>query len=134
MKCGNSRYQTDQLTKKVPQKVLRHIPIIPRLQQMFKCNSIAKFMDYHSKNKSGDGVLRMPTDGSTFREIEDKYVDFKNKPHNVRLSLTIDGVNPFRELRSTYPVWPIVVINNNISLWMSIKREHIMLTMIILGI
>ena len=27
-----SRYQSDQLTKKVPHKVLRHIPIIPRLQ------------------------------------------------------------------------------------------------------
>jgi hypothetical protein len=27
-----SRYQTDQVTKRVPQKVLHHIPIIPRLQ------------------------------------------------------------------------------------------------------
>ena len=25
-KSGTSRYRTDQLTKKVPQKVLRHIP------------------------------------------------------------------------------------------------------------
>ena len=133
-KCGTSRYRTDQLTKKVPQKVLRHIPIIPRLQRMFRCNNIAQFMDYHSKNRSGDGVLRMPADGSAFREIEEKYVDFKNEPRNVRLSLAADGVNPFGELRSTYSVWPIFVINNNIPPWMSIKREHIMLTMIIPGI
>ena len=77
-KCGTNRYRTDQLTKKVPQKVLRHIPIIPRLQRMFRCNSIAQFMDFHAKNRSGDGVLRMPADGSAFREIEEKYVDFKN--------------------------------------------------------
>ena len=46
----------------------------------------------------------MPVDGSKFREIEEKYVDFKNEPRNVRLSLAVDGVNPFGELRSTYLV------------------------------
>ena len=76
----------------------------------------------------------MPADGSAFRETEEEYVDFKNQPRNVRLSLAVDGVNPFGELRSTYSVWPIFVINNNIPPWMSIKREHIMLTMIIPGI
>ena len=91
-------------------------------------------MDYHAHNKSDDGVLRMPTYGFAFREIEEKWADFKDEPRNVRLSLTVDGVNPFRELRSIYSVWPIFVINNNIPPWMSIKREHIMLTMIIPGI
>jgi hypothetical protein len=76
----------------------------------------------------------MPADGSGFREIEEKWADFKEEPHNVRLLLAYDGVNPFRELRSIYSVWPIFVINNNIPPWMSIKREHIMLTMIVLGI
>jgi hypothetical protein len=32
LQCLISRYRTDQVTKRVPQKVLRHIPIIPRLQ------------------------------------------------------------------------------------------------------
>jgi hypothetical protein len=30
--CGINRYRTDQVTKMVPRKVLRHIPIIARLQ------------------------------------------------------------------------------------------------------
>jgi hypothetical protein len=58
----------------------------------------------------------------------------KDEPRNVRLSLATDGVNQFRELRSIYSVWPIFFINNNIPPWMSIKREHIMLTMIVPGI
>jgi hypothetical protein len=91
-------------------------------------------MDYHACNKSEDGVLRMPTDGSAFREIEEKWAYFKDEPRNVRLSFATDGVNPFRELRSIYSVWPIFVINNIIPPWMSIKREHIMLTMIVPGI
>jgi hypothetical protein len=87
--CLTSRYRTDEVTKRVPRKVLRHIPIIPRLQRLFKCESIAQFMDYHSCNRSGDGVLRMPSDASAFREIEEKWVDFKDEPCNVRLSLAV---------------------------------------------
>jgi hypothetical protein len=59
---------------------------------------------------------------------------FKDEPHNVRLSLEVDGVNPFGELSFIYSMWPIFVINNNIPPWMSIMREHIMLTMIVPGI
>jgi hypothetical protein len=88
-------------------------------------------MDYHARNKSGDGVLRMTSDGFAFREIDEKWANFKGEPHNVRLSLAVDCVNPFGEVRSIYSVWPIFVINNNIFPWMSIKREHIMLTMIV---
>ena len=91
-------------------------------------------MDYHAWNKSGYGVLRMPVDGYAFREIEGKCLVFKDEPHNVRLSLVVGGVNPFEEIRSIYSVCPIFFINNNIPPWMSIKREHIMLTMIFLGI
>ena len=91
-------------------------------------------MDYHERNISGDGVLRMPVDGFAFREIEEKWTDFKDEPRNVRLSLAVDSVNPFIELRSIYSVWPIFVINNKIPPWMSIKREHIMLEMIVPGI
>jgi hypothetical protein len=91
-------------------------------------------MNYHACNRIGYGVLRMHANGSSFREIEEKWADFKDEPHNVSLSLAADGINPFRELRSIYSVWPIFVINNNIPPWMSIKREHIMLTMIVPGI
>jgi hypothetical protein len=76
----------------------------------------------------------MPADGYAFKEIVAKWPEFTDEPRNVRLSLATDGVNPFGELRSVYSVWTIFVINNNIPPWMSIKREHIMLTMIIPGI
>jgi hypothetical protein len=76
----------------------------------------------------------MPADGSTFREIEGKWADFKDEPRNVRISLAADDVNPFGDLNSIYSVWPIFVIDNNIPPWMSTKREHIMLTMIVPGI
>jgi Transposase family tnp2 len=91
-------------------------------------------MDYHAWNRSGDDILRMPADGSAFIDMEEKWPHFKEEPRNARLSLAADGVNPFAEMRSTYSVWPVFVINNNIPPWMSIKREHIMLAMIVPGI
>ena len=46
-KCDENRYQTNKVTKKVSHKVLRYIPIIPHLRQLFRCKSVAKLMDYH---------------------------------------------------------------------------------------
>jgi hypothetical protein len=73
----------------------------------------------------------MLADGSPFRNIKVIWPIFKEDPHIVRLSLAVDGVNPFGELRSIYSLWPIFVINNNLPPWMSIKREHTMLEMIV---
>ena len=91
-------------------------------------------MDFHAKNRSQGDVLWIPVDGSTFRCIEEKWPIFKEEPRNVKLSLPVDGVNPFRELRSTYLVWHVFVIYNNLPPWISVKREHTMLAMIVLGI
>jgi hypothetical protein len=90
-------------------------------------------MDVHAKNRSRDDVLRMLEDGSTLNYIEENWPIFKEETRNVKLSLAVDRVNPFGELRSMYSLWHIFVINNNLPPWMSIKREHTMLAIIVLG-
>jgi hypothetical protein len=40
-KCQISRYRTDQVTKKVPHKVLHYIIIIPCLRRLFRCKRIS---------------------------------------------------------------------------------------------
>ena len=42
-------------------------------------------MDYHPHNRSGDGVIRIPIDGYSFREIEEKRAVFKDEPFTVRI-------------------------------------------------
>jgi hypothetical protein len=91
-------------------------------------------MDYHARNRSEYDVLQMPIDGSLYKNIEERWSIFKEEPCNVRISLVDDGVNPFGELSSIYSVWHVFVINNNLPPWMSIKREHTMLAMIVPGI
>jgi hypothetical protein len=129
--CKISRFRTDKASKKVSHKVLRYIPIIPRFQQLFRCQSISQFMDFHAKNKSQEDVLRILVDGFALKYIKEKWPIFKEEHRNVRISLATDGVNPFGELRSMYSVWHVFVINNNLPPWMSIKREHTMLAMIV---
>ena len=76
----------------------------------------------------------MAIDDYSFRDMEEKWPHFKEEPHNLRVSLAADGVNPFSQMGSIYTVWPIFGINNNVPPYLSIKREHIMLSMIIPGI
>ena len=75
----------------------------------------------------------MPANGYDFRDMEEKCPHFKEEPRNLRISLAAYGVNPFAQMKSIYTVWPIFVINNNIPPWFSIKREHIILSIIIRG-
>ena len=88
-------------------------------------------MDFHAKNRSQDDVIQMPKDGFAFRCIEEKCPIFKEKPRNVKISLASDCVNPFGEICSTYSVWLVFVINNNLPTWMPMKNEHTKLTMIV---
>ena len=92
-----SRYRTYQVTKKVPHKVFRYIPIIPCLQRLFRCNNIVQFMDYNARKKSQDDVIQMPADGSVFRDMEEKWPHFKEEPRNLRIYLVAYGVNPFHK-------------------------------------
>jgi hypothetical protein len=55
--CKENKYRTDVQGPTVPKKVLRHMPIIPRLQRMFRCKSLAQLMDWNAKNGSKYGFM-----------------------------------------------------------------------------
>ena len=45
----------------------------------------------------------------------------------------MDSVNPYSLQNTNYSIWPVVVINKNISPWLSVKNEHLMLALIVPG-
>ena len=68
------------------------------------------------------------------KHTKDTFHDkLKYEVHNLWLNITIDGVNPYSQIDNTYTIWNVVVINNNIPPWLSIKNEHLMLDLIVLG-
>jgi hypothetical protein len=69
-KCSSPRYK-DEVCRMFPVKVLRHFPIIPRLQRLFRSPCISKHMLWHTKNRSdregGDKLVRHPCDSKAWR-------------------------------------------------------------------
>ena len=39
-------------------------------------------MCFHARNRSQDDVIRIPVDGSSFRDMEEKWPHFKEEPRN----------------------------------------------------
>ena len=68
------------------------------------------------------------------KHIEDTWPEkFKNEVRILRLSIAMDGVNPYSLQNTNYSIWLVVVINNNIPRWLCVKNEHLMLAVIVLG-
>ena len=57
------------------------------------------------------------------KHIEDTWYDkFKDKVQSLQLSIDMDGVNPSSIQNTNYYVWLVLVINNNIPPWLSMKN------------
>ena len=131
--CGANRYR--QVGKsKVPAKVLRHFPLIPRLQRMYSTPLQASFMTWHASHGSEDGVMRGAVDSYQWKYVNWKWnSEFAFEHRNLRLELATDGVNPFSVKRSTWSTWPVLILNYNLPPWMTTKKHFIMLSLIIPG-
>ncbi|GKD86331.1 hypothetical protein Tco_1357485 [Tanacetum coccineum] len=90
--CGTSRWKVDNKTKKVyeniPAKVMWYFPIIPRLQRLFKIESISEDLRWHVTRRITDGVLRHPADSQLWRTIDEKFPEIVEDTRNLWLGLT----------------------------------------------
>nr|GEU39276.1 hypothetical protein [Tanacetum cinerariifolium] len=102
--CNTSRWKDSNIPgKKVPKKVLRYFPIIPRLQRLYKSSHTANEMIWHATGKCTEpGKMQHQVDGRAWKKFDTKYPDFAKEPRNVRLGLAADGFNPFGNLSQAY--------------------------------
>ena len=82
-----------------------------------------------SSNKKGS-----PQGSSLYSHYSMFATTIQVQKHSTIYGLPCTCVNPFAYMLSIYSVCPIFVINSNILAWFSIKRENIMLEMIIPGL
>ncbi|GJS26330.1 hypothetical protein Tco_0486950 [Tanacetum coccineum] len=92
--CKTSRWKDSNTPgKKVPKKVLRYFPIIPRLQRLYKSSHIAKEMTWHATGKCTEpDKMKHPVDGRAWKNFDTKYLDFAEEPINVQLGLAANGI------------------------------------------
>jgi hypothetical protein len=134
-KCNESRYK-DERRQKFPVKVLRHFPVLHRVQRIFRNPTISKLLHWHSENRSnregGDNLVRHPCDSKAWHHFHSN-VDpsFGNDNRNLRFALAADGVNPFKQTRSTWSTWPVTLLNYNLPPWLSTKKFFMLLALLI---
>lgn len=58
-------------------------------------------MDYHEHNRSKEDIIRIPLDGLTFMQLEEKMATLQ-RTSKSQASLEDNGVNSFGEMRSIY--------------------------------
>ena len=145
-RCGVSRWQsntkieedainseTQQKSRKVPCKVLRHFPLIPRLQRLYMTSIVAKEKVWHHEERVNDGLLHHPVDAEAWKDFDRKYPEFSSDPRNIKLGLASDGFNPFGTMNITHSTWPVIVMPYNLPPWLCMKKPHFIMSLLIPG-
>ena len=70
-------------------------------------------------------------DSPAFEHIDSLWPDFAKESRNLKMGVALDGVNPFSMKSSKWSTWPVIVINYNLPPYLSIKKEHLMLSLLI---
>ncbi|CAL2238214.1 unnamed protein product [Prunus armeniaca] len=118
-------------TTKIPQKVMRYLPLKPRLQRLYMSTHTATDMRWHKEKRVDNDVMRHPADGEAWKEFDRTLPDFAVDPRNVRLGLATDGFNPYGVLNQHHSTWPIFVFPYNLPPWKCMKKEYMMMTILI---
>ena len=77
--------------------------------------------------------MRVPADSLALQHIEDTWQEFKKEPHHLRLGLAMDGKNPFCLQSTSWSTWLVIVVNYNFPPWLTIKKGHLLLALLVLG-
>lgn len=136
--CKAPRFKVNEGSKgrknsKEPKKVLRHFPLIPRLQRLYTIPWIAHEMTWHARAETSATYIRHPVDSGQWKICKEKWPEFANEQRNVRLAIATDGFNP-RGIQSTsYSCWPVITVAYNLPPSMCMKSDFQMLSLLIPG-
>jgi hypothetical protein len=84
-------------------------------------------------NRSIDGKMRHIEDSPHWKWIDQRWPEFAMEKWNVRLGLSLDGMNPFGDKNNVYFCWPITITNYNIPPWQTIKKFFMIMVLLIPG-
>ena len=90
-------------------------------------------MDWNLRNQSTDGIWHIPIDCEALQHIEWTCQEFKIEPRNLKCGIALNGINPYGMQSTSWFTWPVMLVNYNIPPFMAIRKENLMLTLLILG-
>nr|GMD88346.1 uncharacterized protein LOC109184453 [Ipomoea batatas] len=77
--------------------------------------------------------MRHPADSTAWKHFDEIHKEFSSEPHNVRLGLASDGFQPFNQSKTSYNIWPVILIPYNLPPWMCMKDSNFILSTLIPG-
>ncbi|XP_074341900.1 uncharacterized protein LOC141679297 [Apium graveolens] len=105
-----------------------------RLQRLFMAKTTTKAMRWHHDRIVVEGELSHPADGDEWKQFDRRFHRFSKEIRNVRLGLSTDGFDPFRDKHTKeYTVWPVVVVVYNLPPSMCTKAPYMFMPLLIPG-
>ncbi|XP_058769046.1 uncharacterized protein LOC131642899 [Vicia villosa] len=141
LKCKASRYKKkdgessdDEEVKKCPPvKVAWYQPIISKFKRLFANGDYTENLRWHAEERKCDGQIRHVDDSLQWKKIDSLFPNFGKESRNLRLGLSIDGMNLFGNRNTNHSSWPVLLMIYNLSPRLCMKRKYIMLLMMISG-
>ena len=134
--CDRDRYRQCGRSR-VPALILRHFPLVQRLQRMFSSKKLSKLNVWHYYHRSQDGKMRHTADSPQWRFVDTELEPeagnemFGLDPRDIHLGLALDGMNPWSEKHSTQSLTPVMLFNYNLPPWLVTKKYFVMLSLLI---
>ncbi|CAL8091418.1 unnamed protein product [Prunus armeniaca] len=75
--------------------------------------------------------MRHPADREAWKEFDRTFPEFAANPRNVRLGHATDRFNPYGVLNQHHITWPIFVFPYNLPPWKCMKKEYMMMAVLI---
>jgi hypothetical protein len=72
-------------------------------------------------------MMRHPADVTLWQNIDSRNAEFAIDLWNIRIAMSIYGMNPFMN-NSTHSTWSIVLMILNLPPWLCNKRKYIMMS------
>jgi hypothetical protein len=107
-KCESSRFievDSGDGSKKqldIPVAILRHLPVLPRIQRLYMTEDSAKQMRWHKTGKryNPDKMVHA-SDGEAWRHFDSIHREKARDARHVRVALATDGFNPYGAMAAT---------------------------------
>ncbi len=68
-KCNSNKFVDGS---QVPQKVLQHFPLVPRLLWMYMCKTLAKLLVSHKNGTNSNGLIQNVPNTMSWKHTNDK--------------------------------------------------------------
>jgi hypothetical protein len=141
IKCKSSRYfevdtngDGQKRQTAIAQKILRYLPVLPRIQRLFMTEETAQQMRWAVEgNRADSGKMIHPSDGTAWKNFVKLYPEKAGDSRSVAIAISTDGFNPYGMSAAVYSCWPVFVIPLNLPPGVCMTSEYMFVSMIIPG-